>query len=266
MITEDDRGKTEENRKDLSIIMPCRNEENTVVLCIDEARSVLSDNGIDGEIIVVDNASTDRSAEKILDYIEVFSKEGSEMNGCDDRTDGKGQGGCSIRLVRESAPGYGITLRRGMSEAKGSVIIMGDCDTTYDFHDAIKIYELLNSGEHDMVIGDRFDGGIENGAMPVSHVFGVKALSALAGLRFHTDVRDFHSGLRGFTRETYDNIRDSLNTDGMEFATEMIAVAAKRGLRIGQTPVKLRKCMQERKSKLRAIRDGLRHLGYIFRG
>ncbi len=266
MIMEDSKRKTEENRIELSIIMPCRNEENTVVLCVDEARRVLSDTGINGEIIVIDNASTDRSAEMVRDYIEVRSKEVSEMNGCDDRTGRKVQGGCSIRLVRESGPGYGITLRKGMSEARGSVIIMGDCDTTYDFHDAVKIYELLKSGKYDMVIGNRFDGGIENGAMPVSHIFGVKALSALAGLRFHTDVRDFHSGLRGLTREAYDKIGDSLNTDGMEFATEMIAVASRHGLRIGQTPVKLRKCTQDRRSKLRTIRDGLRHLGYICRG
>ena len=168
------------------------------------------------------------------------------------------------QLVREEAPGYGSALRAGIRAARAPVILMGDCDTTYDFMQLGLLYAPLAEGRCDVIVGDRFAGGIEPGAMPLSHRWGVTALSALARLRFRTDVRDFHCGLRGLTRAAAE--RMELQTDGMEFATELIAEAARRGLRIGQAPVRLRRCTLERSSKLRTIRDGFRHLGFILRG
>ena len=220
---------------ELSIVMPCRNEEHTVGICIDEARAFLRDRGIRGEILVVDNHSSDRSAETALEH------------------------GAGVERVDDI--GYGHALRYGLLKAKGAVIIMGDCDTTYDFTEAGGIYDMLVSGSFDVVIGDRFAGGIEKGAMPLLHKIGVRVLSWLGRRRFRTDVKDFHCGLRGLTREAYEKL--SLHTSGMEFATELIAEAAKSGLKTGQIPVKLRRCRQERRSKLRTIRDGMRHLLYI---
>ncbi len=218
----------------ISIVMPCLDEENTVGQCVDEARDFLTDNNIPGEIIVVDNCSSDDSAKVALDH--------------------------GARLIAEGKRGYGYAIRSGIEEAEGEIIIVVDCDLTYDLSDIASIIRLIDDG-CDMVIGDRFSGGIEKGAMPAVNRVGVKALSMLARMRFHTDVNDFHCGLRGFRRDTVEKL--DLRTGGMEFATEMIAQAAKHDLHIAQTPVSLRKCRVSRQSKLRIIRDGLRHLTYI---
>ena len=223
-----------ETKKTLSIIMPCRNEALTVGICVDEAREMMEEHGIDGEIIVVDNASSDASA-------DVARKHGA-------------------RVVTENETGYGLAIRRGLSEAKSDILIIGDCDTTYDFSEAYGIYEML-AGGYDMVIPDRLAGKMEKGAMSMSHVIGVKILSYVGRRRFHTDVRDFHCGLRGLTREALE--KTELHTDGMEFASEMIAEGARRKLAIGQMPVTLRNCAHPRESKLRTVRDGLRHLRYM---
>ena len=222
---------------DLSIVMPCRNEESAVGLCVDDAMAFLRRRDLRGEVIVVDNGSTDGSA-------AVARAHGA-------------------RVVAEETPGYGLALRRGIAESRGRVIILGDSDTTYDFLHLDAMYDPLDRGECDMMIGDRFAGGIEPGAMPWSHKVGVKALSAIGRGRFRSEVRDFHCGLRGLTREAAGKL--NFRTEGMEFATEMIALAEQAGLRIGQCPVKLRKCGQPRKSKLRTLPDGFRHLRYILK-
>ncbi len=239
----------------LSIIMPCRNEEKTVGLCLEEAGRMMREKGIKGEIIVVDNGSSDRSAQAVDDFCRN-----------DPYLTEPGNSALSVRLIKEEAPGYGNALKKGMREARGAVMIIGDSDTTYDFGEAAGIYDLLAKGEYDMVIGNRFKGSIEKGAMSFSHRIGVRILSFLARLRFHTDVYDFHCGLRGLTAEAYERIGDGFCTEGMEFATEMIAAAAGNGLRLGQIPVSLRTCRGDRRSKLRTVRDGFRHLGYIFIG
>ncbi len=226
------------NAPELTLILPCRNEAAVIGACLDEARRFLDASGLRGELLVVDNASTDGSG-------EIAKSLGA-------------------RVVREETPGYGSALRAGIRAAGAPVILMGDCDTTYDFMQMGLLYEPLAAGRFDLMIGDRFAGGIEPGAMQLSHRYGVKALSLIARLRFHTDVRDFHCGLRGLTRAAADKME--LRADGMEFATEFIAEAAKKGLRIGQVPVRLRRCELERKSKLRTIPDGLRHLGFILKG
>ncbi len=222
---------------DLSIVMPCLNEEATVGRCVDDALAYLQGRSLRGEVIVADNGSTDASA-------RIAQAHGA-------------------RVIHESKRGYGFALRAGMAAAKGSVIILGDCDCTYDFLRLDDFYEPLARGECDMMVGDRFAGGIDPGAMPLSHRIGVKALSWLGRLRYRTGVRDFHCGLRGITAQAAHAL--PFQTGGMEFATEMIALAARAGLRISQCPTKLYTCGSPRRSKLRTLPDGFRHLRYILK-
>lgn len=223
---------------EVSIVMPCLNEEETVGACVDDARSWLEKSGTSGEILVIDNGCTDRSA-------RVAEEHGA-------------------RVIPESRGGYGYALRRGFAESRGRVILMGDCDTTYDFRNLDPLYRPLAENRYDMMIGDRMGGGLEKGAMSLAHRVGVRFLSALGRLRYHTKVRDFHCGLRGLTVEAVR--RMEFRCGGMEFATEMIALAARSGMRIGQCPVILRRCRGKRKSKLRTLPDGFRHVRYILFG
>ncbi len=218
---------------DLSIVMPCLNEARTIAACIEEAKSFIDAAGLKGEIIVVDNDSVDDSA-----------RIAREMG---------------ARVIFEQKAGYGNALRAGLMTAKGRVIIMGDCDLTYDFSKLDKMYELLQ--KNDVVIGNRFMGGIEKGAMPLSHHVGVRGLSLVGRMRYGTDVKDFHCGLRGIRNDVLCRVK--YKTAGMEFATEMIAEAVRNNLTIAQTPVVLRKSVKGRQSKLNTIRDGFRHLNYI---
>ena len=220
---------------ELSVIMPCLNEENTVGLCVDEALTFIRNHGITGEVLVVDNGSADCSAETALRHGAV--------------------------VITEPKPGYGRAIRTGLAAGRGSFFIIGDCDKTYDFLHMDEMYDPLERGECDMVIGNRYTGGLKKGAMSFSHRWGGRFLSYCGRKRFHTDVYDFHCGLRGMSREASEKLQ--LHTDGMEFATEMIAEAAKKRLRIRQVPVILKKCEYQRESKLRTVRDGFRHLRYI---
>ena len=222
---------------ELSVILPCRNEENTIEKCVEEVYSFFDKQQLVGEVLVVDNASTDTSLEKAL--------------------------ACGVRLVQEERIGYGRALRTGIAHSRGQVIIMGDCDTTYDFLHMDAMYQMLSDERCDMVIGNRFEGGLEKGSMSWLHQIGVRFLSFLGRKCFHCEVKDFHCGLRGMTRKAAEKFE--FHTDGMEFATEMIAEASKNGLRIMQVPVPLRKCKDKRKSKLRTFRDGLRHLVYMIK-
>lgn len=225
----------EKESLELSVILPCRNEENTIGICVEEVFAFLDQNHIEGEVVVVDNASTDDSSRKALL--------------------------CGAKVVYEPEKGYGKALQTGIRNSKGSVILMGDCDTTYDFLHMNPMYQMLSEGKCDMVIGNRFAGGLEPGSMSYTHQWGVRFLSFLGRKRFGCEVYDFHCGIRGMRREAAERL--DFHTTGMEFATEMIAVAAKQGLRIMQTPVHLRKCNYDRRSKLRTFRDGIRHLVYI---
>ena len=225
----------EKESMNLTILMPCLNEAATVGISIREAAAFLEKNRICGEILVVDNGSTDGSA-KLAES-------------------------CGARVIAQPKKGYGNALRAGLAHSRGSLVSLGDCDTTYDFFHLEEMYAMLSSGEWDMVIGNRFAGGMEKGSMPFSHKWGVRFLSWLGRRKIHTDIYDFHCGLRGLTRSAAEKLE--FHTEGMEFATEMIAVAAKAGLHMGQVPVVLRRCTLARKSKLRTLRDGLRHLVYI---
>lgn len=213
--------------------MPCLNEARTIGACIEEAKGFIKSAGLNAEIIVVDNNSTDDSA-----------KIAKEMG---------------ARVIFEKKPGYGNALRAGLAKAKGRVIIMGDCDLTYDFSNLHEMYDLLQ--KNDVVIGDRFKGGIERGAMPLSHHVGVRGLSLMGRMRYGTDVEDFHCGLRGIRNDALGKV--NYKTTGMEFATEMIAEAVRNDLVIAQTPVALRNSVKGRRPKLNTIRDGFRHLNYI---
>lgn len=220
----------------LTFLMPCLNEEKTVAFCIAEARSFLEKYRIDGEILIVDNNSTDRSS-------EIAKNAGA-------------------RVVLETVRGYGSALRRGIAEAQGDYIIMGDCDCSYDFAAVAPMLERLEKGA-DVVIGNRYLGGFQDGASPFLHrYFGVPLLSLAARLRFRVKIGDFHCGIRGCNTERLRAL--PLCSNGMEFATEMIARAAMAGYRLEEVPAVLRPDQRERRPHLRPIRDALRHLRMIF--
>ena len=223
------------SKYDLAVVLPCRNEKNTVGICVKKLKDAFNAYKIVGEIIVVDNASTDASRELARN--------------------------AGAKTVLAKRVGYGYAIRTGIRRAEADYIVICDCDLTYDAYDVVRLYRLLKHGRYDVVIGNRFAGGISLGAMYFSHKIGASVLSLLGRIKFHNHIKDYHSGLRGLTKEAADKLE--FKTGGMEFATEMIAQASKAGLRLGQLPVHLRRCPYPRKSKLRTVRDGLRHLGYI---
>ncbi|MCI7768024.1 MAG: glycosyltransferase family 2 protein [Oscillospiraceae bacterium] len=223
------------NELEFTVLMPCLNEEMTVAFCIEEAKRFISDNNLSAEILIADNGSSDDSA-KI-----------AKMHGA--------------RVVYVPDKGYGSALIGGIKAARGRFIIMGDCDMSYDFYHLEGFTQKLREG-YSLVMGDRFAGGIEKGAMPFFHrYFGIPLLSLLGRLRFNTDVRDFHCGIRAFDRRAALSL--GLNCCGMEFATEIIAKFALSGAKIAQIPVVLRKDGRNGRSHLRSIPDGLRHLKFI---
>lgn len=222
---------------ELTILMPCLNEKQTVVQCISQAQQFLKESGVIGEILIADNGSTDNSA--------VLAKESG------------------ARVINVPERGYGNALIAGIKAAYGKYIIMGDCDMSYDFLRLDGFIEKLREG-YPLVMGCRMDN-IAPGAMPFSHRYiGVPVLSFLGRLRFHTKVRDFHCGIRGFDREKALSL--GLSCKGMEFATEIIGKFALSGAEIAEIPVTLSPDGRSGKSHLRTIRDGLRHIRYIFFG
>lgn len=222
---------------EFTVLMPCLNEEKTVTVCINKARGFLERENIDGEVLIADNGSTDRSREL------------AESAGA--------------RVVCVPKKGYGNALIGGIRASKGKYIIMGDCDDSYDFSELSGFIEKLRAG-YPLVMGNRMDN-IKAGAMPFTHRYiGVPFLSLLGRLRFHTKVKDFHCGLRGFDREKA--LALDLKCGGMEFATEIIAKFAVSGAEIAEIPVTLSPDGRGGKSHLRAVRDGLRHIRYIFFG
>lgn len=223
---------------ELTILMPCYNEEKSVAFCVDEAMQCLKSNGIVGEVLIADNGSTDNS-------VAIAESLGA-------------------RAVHVEEKGYGNALIGGIKAAKGKYILMGDCDGSYVFADAPRFLEKLREN-YALVMGNRFRGGIEKGAMPFSHKhLGVPVLSLLGRLRYRVKVGDFHCGLRGFDREKALSL--GLKCGGMEFATEIIAKFAEAKEPICEIPTKLRRDKRSGSSHLRSIPDGLRHLKFIFFG
>jgi glycosyltransferase involved in cell wall biosynthesis len=220
---------------ELSILMPCLNEAETLEVCIKKAQSFLINNNISGEVIIADNGSTDGS-QRI-----------AEMNGA--------------RVVHVAEKGYGSALKGGINAANGKYIIMGDADDSYDFTSLSSYVEKLRQG-FDLVMGNRFKGGIQPGAMPPLHKYlGNPVLSGIGRLFFGGYVRDFHCGLRGFRKDSIHNL--NLETPGMEFASEMVVKATLHQLQITEVPTTLSPDGRSRPPHLRSWRDGWRHLRFL---
>jgi glycosyltransferase involved in cell wall biosynthesis len=219
----------------VSVVMPCLNEAETVGRCVAEARAALASAGLAGEVLVADNGSTDGSQAL------------AEAAGA--------------RVVAVPGRGYGAALAGGFAAARGTYVVMGDADLSYDFGAIPEFVKALEAGA-DLVMGSRFAGRIEDGAMPPLHRWlGNPVLSGLGRLFFRAGVSDFHCGLRGFRREAL--ARLDLRTTGMEYASEMVVKAALFGLRIAEIPVTLRRDGRSRPPHLRTWRDGWRHLRFL---
>jgi len=217
----------------VSIVMPCLDEEETVGACVTKAVGWLERRGIPGEVLVVDNGSTDRS-------VEIAEAAGA-------------------RVIHERRRGYGQAYLRGFSEARGEYIVMGDSDDTYDFSDLDALVAPLDRGA-DMVLGNRFAGGIASGAMPWAHRYiGSPIINLVIRLFFGTRIGDSQSGLRAFRRGVTERL--GLRSSGMELASEMIVSAARAGLTIAEVPAPY--AIRRGESKLNTVRDGWRHLRYL---
>lgn len=215
--------------------MPCLNEAATVAVCVDAARQAVRDLGITGEVVVADNGSTDGSP-------DIAAAHGA-------------------RVVPVADRGYGAALLAGVEAARGRYVVMGDADLSYDFGEAGRYLAKLRDG-FDLVMGNRFAGAIEPGAMPWLHRYlGNPVLSALGRRFFGSPVGDFHSGMRGFRRDAMLGLR--LRTTGMEFASEMVVRASLAKLRIAEVPTTLRPDERGRPPHLRTWRDGWRHLRFL---
>ena len=220
---------------ELTILMPCLNEEETLADCIDEARGFLARANIDGEVLVADNGSTDGS-------IRIAEQH-------------------NAGVVQVPTKGYGAALMHGIRAARGRYVIMGDSDGSYDFSRLEPYVDRLRAG-YDLVMGNRFLGGIERGAMPFLHRYlGNPVLSFLGRLFFKIPVGDFHCGLRAFRRDRL--LALGLRARGMEFASEMVVRAALSGLAIAEVPTTLSPDGRSRRAHLRTWRDGWRHLKFL---
>lgn len=218
--------------KELTILMPCLNEAETLAACIAKAQGFLDRSGIDGEVLIADNGSTDGS-QAIAESL-------------------------GARVVAVPRRGYGAALGTGIQAAEGRFIIMGDSDDSYDFSRLDAFVARLRAGA-DLVMGNRFAGGIAPGAMPLLHRYlGNPVLSTIGRVLYRTPVRDFHCGLRGFSRAAILGLR--LDTPGMEFASEMVIRATLAGLRIEEVPTTLSPDGRSRPPHLKSWRDGWRHL------
>ncbi|HKX10889.1 MAG TPA: glycosyltransferase family 2 protein [Stellaceae bacterium] len=220
---------------ELTILMPCLNEAKTIARCIRKARAFLARTGIRGEILIGDNGSSDGSQEVAI------------ANGA--------------HVVDVPLPGYGNALIGGIRAAHGKYIIMGDSDDSYDFGALEPFVEKLRAG-YQLVMGNRFRGGIRPGAMPPLHRYlGNPVLSTIGRLFFGTPCRDFHCGLRGFDREAILGL--DLQAPGMEFASEMVVKATLNKLRIAEVPTTLSPDGRGRPPHLRSWSDGWRHLRFL---
>lgn len=218
----------------LTILIPALNEEQTIEIVVKKAKTFLEKNNIKGEVLVINNNSTDKTEEIAIE------------NGA--------------RVVKENKKGYGNALRRGIDEAKGKYIIMGDADDSYNFLEIKEMYESLLEG-NELVIGNRFYH-IQKGAMKFSHRYiGTPALNGIINIKFRTKIKDVNCGLRGFEKDKIKKL--NLKSSGMEFASEMIIKAIKCGLKIAQVNINFYRDARKTKGHLHAVRDGMRHLKVI---
>ncbi len=220
---------------ELSIVMPCLNESETLAVCIDKAQQFFTDSGVSGEVIIADNGSTDGSQ-------AIAARLGA-------------------RVVDVPRRGYGAAIAAGIDAARGRFVAMGDSDDSYDFLGLMPFVVKLRDGA-DLVMGNRFQGGIAKGAMPPLHRYlGNPVLSGLGRLFYNTPIGDFHCGLRAFRRDSVIGLR--LKTSGMEFASEMVVKAQLAGLKIDEVPTTLSPDGRTRAPHLRSWRDGWRHLKFL---
>ena len=219
----------------ISIVMPCLNEAETLAICIRKALAAIAATGVPGEVVIADNGSTDGS-------LAIAADEGA-------------------RVVNVPIRGYGAALFAGFEAAHGKYILMADADDSYDFGHLTRFLAALDAGA-DLVVGNRFRGGIKPGAMPFLHRYlGNPVLSYLGRLLFRIPVSDFHCGIRGFRKDAM--LRVNLRTTGMEFASEMIVKSSLMGLKISEVPTTLSPDGRTRAPHLRTWRDGWRHLRFL---
>ncbi len=230
-----DRSAVQGSDCELTILMPCLNEAETLAGCIDQAQDFLHRRHIDGEVLIADNGSTDGST-------QIATAHGA-------------------RVVNVPVKGYGAALIEGTRAARGRFVIMGDSDGSYDFAALDPFVERLRAGS-DLVIGNRFKGGIARGAMPFLHKYlGNPVLSYLGRLFFTIPVGDFHCGLRGYRRDRMISL--GLRSRGMEYASEMVVRSALAGHAIAEVPTTLAPDGRSRPPHLRTWRDGYRHLRFL---
>jgi glycosyltransferase involved in cell wall biosynthesis len=228
-----DEKRTAQASLDVSIVMPCLNEEDSVAACVQKARAWIDQSGMSGEVIVVDNGSTDHSAEAAA--------------------------AAGARVLRHEERGYGTALLRGFREAQGRYLVMGDCDGTYEFGELEPLITPLTNG-YEMVVGDRLGSLLAPGAMPWAHRFlGTPAISWMLRMFSGARVRDSQCGLRAIRRDAYERL--NLKSTGMEFASEMILKAMRQGLKVTEVTVPYYPRIGE--SKLHTFRDGWRHLKFL---
>ena len=220
---------------ELTILMPCLNEAETLAVCIQKAQAFLARSGVRGEVLISDNGSTDGSQQIAADL--------------------------GARVSHAPRRGYGAALINGIEQARGRFVIMADADDSYDFENLDPFVEKLRAGA-DLVMGNRFRGGIAPGAMPPLHKYlGNPVLSGIGQLFFRPGIDDFHCGLRGFNRERILSL--DLQTTGMEFASEMVVKASLARYRIEEVPTTLKKDGRSRPPHLRSWHDGWRHLRFL---
>lgn len=220
---------------ELTILMPCLNEAETLEICIQKAQKFLNDYDVIGEVVIADNGSSDGSQTI------------AEKNGA--------------RVVNIEQKGYGSALIGGSESAKGKYIIMGDADDSYNFLNLMPFLEKLREG-YELVMGNRFKGGIEKGAMPALHKYlGNPVLSFIGRIFYPSDIKDFHCGLRGYNREAIQGLH--LQTTGMEYASEMVVKATLHQLKMIEVPTTLSPDGRSRPPHLRSWRDGWRHLKFL---
>lgn len=217
---------------EITILMPCLNEAETLAVCIQKAKTFLARENVQGEILIADNGSTDGSQGIAKEY--------------------------GARVISVPTRGYGAALKSGIAAAQGRYIIMGDADDSYDFLNLKPFLNKLREG-YDLVMGNRFQGGIVNGAMPfLNRYLGNPVLSSLGRVFYKSNIGDFHCGLRGFRRDSFQQL--DLQGEGMEFASEMVVKATLHNLKITEVPTQLFPDGRSRRPHLRPWRDGWRHL------
>lgn len=220
---------------ELSVVMPCLNEARTVGRCVAKAKRALDELGVRGEVIVADNGSDDGSQSLAQEH--------------------------GARVVPVARRGYGSALQAGIAAARGRYVLMGDADDSYDFGRIGPFVTKLREG-HDLVMGNRFKGGIRPGAMPWHHRYiGNPVLTGILNLFFHSPIRDAHCGLRAFRKDAYERL--GLTTPGMEFASEMVVKACLHRQKITEVPTVLHPDGRDRPPHLRSFRDGWRHLRFL---